>query len=408
MAVRKGSAHHFAETVWIEHFIAIGGNVLYRVSKCILLSSTLFLIGAIDAQSAEGEPAQFLAAKISSSQKQSLPHSESAQAEPASAGCAAQVPNECAVPASNQCSPPPIQCPPGWRVDLRGDFIYWYSNQSGMAYTNQAQSTFSTSNFSSGTLINPTYDWEPGVRVDAAYGFDHSYWYLGADVIWYRGKGSGSQTTTSTNGLFPVLSFANNSLSSDYANYAAINWTLYTTIFDILAYYDWIYNSYLTLTPSLGLRNVWLTEKATVHYQGGTYQAAPDIVNLRSNFYGIGPRLAFKPKFLLGRGFSFYAEGAGAVFGGWFDVTQSETFLSTTRAFLKRDVSGLRWGVDATSGLLYIYELNSQSNISFDLGFDFMWFNEQNEFVHGSQFTLPEQGASLMLYGGHAAFGFRF
>ncbi len=277
-----------------------------------------------------------------------------------------------------------------------------------MAFTNKAQSTFTTSDFSNGTLVNPSYDWEPGLRVDAAYGFDRSYWYLGADVICYWGKGSGSQSTTSINGLFPALSFASDSLSSDYANSATFKWTLNTTIFDLLAYYDWVYNSYFTLTPTFGIRNAWLTQKAAAQYEGGTYQAAPDIVNLKSKFYGVGPRLAIRPKFLLGKGFSFYAEGAGAVFGGWFDVTQSEKFLSTTRASLKKDVSGVRWGVDATAGFLYVHELRCKSSVSLDLGFDFMWFNQQNEFVHGSQFSLPEQGSSLMLYGGRAALGYRF
>jgi len=307
------------------------------------------------------------------------------------------------------CCMPAQCCRPSSRFDLRGDFIYWYSNQSGMGYTTQPQSTFTTSNFSAGTLISPTYDWEPGFRVDAAYGFDQSYWSVGADVIWYRGKGHGSQSTSVVEGLFPAFSFAADSLPTDYANFADIKWRLHSTIFDVLLSYEWVYNCYVTVIPSFGVRNVWLRERANVHYLGGTYEAGTDMVYLKSNFYGIGPRLALKPQFYLGRGFSFYAEGAGSVFARWLNLNQSEKFLSTTRASLTRKfTSGARWGVDTTAGFVYTYTFCNDTNISFDLGFDYFIFFRQNEFVHGPEYTLPSQGTSLMLYGGHAALGFRF
>ena len=240
--------------------------MLYRGSKFLVLSCSLFLVGAIDAPSAlsPGDT-------DTNSETPSQPLREIVQA-----------PDNCPAEVCNPCCPPP--CPPAWRFDLKGSFLYWYANQSGMAFTNKAQSTFTTSDFSNGTLVNPSYDWEPGLRVDAAYGFDRSYWYFGADVICYWGKGSGSQSTTSINGLFPALSFASDSLSSDYANSAKFKWTLTTTIFDLLAYYDWVYNSYFTLTPTFGVRNAWLTQNATAQYEGGTYQAEPDIVNLTSKF----------------------------------------------------------------------------------------------------------------------------
>ncbi len=302
----------------------------------------------------------------------------------------------------------PAKHPPSGRFDLRGDFLYWYSNQSGMGYTTSSKSTFTTSDFSAGSLVRPTYDWDPGLRLDASYGFDHSHWSLGADLIWYRGVGSGFKRTEAIRGLFPAFSFADDTLSTDYVKSASIHWTLHSTIFDLLSSYEWVCNSYFTLIPSLGLRNAWLSENASIRYKGGTYQAGTDTVHLKSHFYGVGPRLALKPQFLLGKGFSFYAEGAGAAFSGWFDVDQSEKFLGATRATLSRKVFGLRWGVDATAAFVYTYDISNKMNVSFDLGFDYFIFFRQNEFVHGSQYTLRKQGTALTLYGGHAAVGFHF
>jgi hypothetical protein len=307
-----------------------------------------------------------------------------------------------------QPEPVSTQCPPSQRFDLRGDFIYWYSNQEGMGYTTKPQSALTTSYFSNHALVKPHFDWEPGFRIDAAYGFDGSYWSIGADVIWYHGKGRGSKSTETLNGLFPVFSFSDDTLPSDYVNDASIHWRLHATIFDVLTAYEWVCNSFFALIPSLGLRNVWLSERAHVHYEGGTFQAGTDKVHLKSGFYGVGPRLALKPRFLLGKGFSFYSEGAIAVFAGWFDVHQSEKFVGTTRAKLSRHISRTRWGIDTTAGFVYTYDINNKMNISFDLGFDYYLFFRQNEFVHGSQYTLKSQGRSLTLYGAHAAMGFRF
>jgi len=292
--------------------------------------------------------------------------------------------------------------------EIKAAALYWYSNQSGMGYTTSPQSTFTTSDFSGGHLVNPNYDWEPGFRIDLAYGFNKSHWSIGADLIWYHGKGRGSQNTEATEGLFPAFSFASDSLSTDYANSATIDWKLHFTLFDVLTSYEWCVNSWFSLIPSLGLRNGWIAEKSEIQYQGGTYAAGADIVLLNSHFYGIGPRLALKPQFLLGKGFSFYAEGAGTFFAGWFNIKQSETFLGASRAFLDRKVSGGRWAVDTTAGLVYTYSISNRSSISFDLGFDYLVFFSQNEFVRASQFSVQKQGTALSLFGLHASLGSRF
>ena len=295
-----------------------------------------------------------------------------------------------------------------YRVDIRGDFIYWYSNQSGLGFTTKSESTFTTSNFSNGSLVDPSFDWDPGVRLDVIYGFDRSYWSLGADALWYGGTGSGSKNIGTTDGMFPALSFASSTLPTDYVTNSKINWRLNFTILDFFTSYEWVCNSYFALIPSLGLRNIWITEKAHVSYQGGTFQAGTDTVRLTSRFYGVGPRLALRPQVTFGQGFSFYAEGAGEFFGGWFDIHQNETFLGATLAKVNRDVSGIRWAVDTTAGVVYAYDISNTMNVSLDVGFDYSAYFDQNEFVHGSQYTLHSQGSALTLYGIHIAAGYRF
>jgi hypothetical protein len=300
------------------------------------------------------------------------------------------------------------ESPASGYFDLKGSFLYWFSQQNGLGYTTKPESTFTTSDFSKGNLVHPHFDWEPGFRIDAAYKFKESHWTLGADYIWYHGKAHGSKSAEVTEGMFPALSFSDDTLPSDYIDKASMHWRLHANLFDVYAAYEWLCSSSFSITPSLGLRNVWLHQKAKADYSGGTFAAGTDTVHLKSRFYALGPRLAFKPQFFWGKCFSFYSEGGISVFGGWFNVHQNEEFLDVTRAKLHRKLTKVRWSLDATAGIVFSHDTSKNTQVSLDLGFDYMIFFRQNQFEHGSQYHLRSQGTALTLYGAHAALGLRF
>ncbi|MES2273106.1 MAG: Lpg1974 family pore-forming outer membrane protein [Chlamydiota bacterium] len=310
--------------------------------------------------------------------------------------------------------PPPETCEqfPVSRGSLRGGFLYWFAKQNGLAFTNHSQSALTTSDFTRSSLVKPEFEWRPGFELAASYGFNRSFWSLDLSFLYYWGKASGHKSTSGNDGIFPTLSIAPDTLPSDYVTSAKVKWTLSTAILDAAAVYEWKTNSWFTLIPFIALRDVWITEKIRAAYDGATYNAGSDVVRMKSDFYGIGPLVGLTPKFILGEIFSLYGKASVSYLASWFDVTQREVFLSTTRASLKRDVFKGSWNANFAVGLKLTKKFSERSarvkSLELDLGFDYLFFTQAYEFVHGSQFSLPGQGKTLTLYGIHASVGAYF
>jgi hypothetical protein len=302
-------------------------------------------------------------------------------------------------------TPPPEDdqgCPQ--QVSLRGGFLYWFAKQNGLSFTNHSQSIFTTSDFTRSTLVHPDFEWKPGFELGTNYGFEDTFWSVDLDFIYYRGNARGHKSAEKNKGIFPALSFADNTLSSDYVTSAKTEWHLSTAILDATGAYEWDCNSWFSLTPSIALRDVWIREKIHATYRGGTYNAGSDVVRLRSRFYGVGPLLGLSSSFNVWDIFTLYGSASASYLAGWFHVRQKEAFLSKTRALLERDVFGGRWNGNFTLGVTLgtDFEKNTKS-VELDLGFDYLFFTRQYEFAHGSQFSLPKRGKALILYGFHVS-----
>jgi len=294
---------------------------------------------------------------------------------------------------------------------LRGDVLYWKSKQAGSDYTTKPDSIFTVLEFSKRPLVAPNFAWEPGFRLTADWAFANTGWLVGLQATRYSGKAGGTTKVGDMGGIFPALSFEDNTLPTDYATSARARWRLHTTLLDLFGAYEWRASPHFSLTPSLSARNAWISQHLSASYKGATFSAGTDHVKLRSSFYGVGPRIGLEPRWLVDKNVSLYVEGAGAVLCGWFDVRQKETFLSTTTAFLHRSPSGIRWSADVIAGIAWKYSCSPEAAIkayAFDLGFDYLYFSKQYMFRHGPQFSLRSQNTYLVLYGAHASARLQF
>ncbi len=286
------------------------------------------------------------------------------------------------------------------RVSLRGGFIYWFAKQNGLNFTNHSKSVFTTTDFTRSTLVHPDFVWKPGFELGTNYGFEDSFWSVDLDFIYYRGIARGHKSAEKNKGMFPTLSFADNTLSSDYITSAKTEWHLSTTILDATGAYEWECNRWCSLVPSIALRDVWIREKIHATYRGGTFNGS-DVVRMRSRFYGVGPLLGLTSNFVVCDMFSLYASASASYLAGWFHVRQKEALF---RASLERDVFGGRWNGNFSLGITGSKDFESNSSyVDLDIGFDYLFFTRQYEFIHGSQFSLPKRGKALILYGIHVS-----
>lgn len=307
---------------------------------------------------------------------------------------------------------PPSSCGPVRRGMISGGFLYWFAKQEGVDYTNQPQSVLTTSDFTTSSLVEPNFKWKPGYELEARYGFDRSYASFGLHFIYYRGKADGHKTAEDLEGIFPVLSFSDATLPSDFITSARMHWMLNTALLDADLAYEIRCGSWFSLTPFVALRNAWIHQKIRAEYEGGTFSAGPDVVRLKSRYFGIGPLVGIMPKISLGKWCYFYGEASGAYLWGNFDVSQKEEFLSLQTAHEKRDPSGHCWDGNFSAGLVFGTDWKKRfcgiKNLDLDVGADYLFFTRQYAFKHGQQFTLPISDKTLKLYGIHISLAVHF
>jgi hypothetical protein len=309
-------------------------------------------------------------------------------------------------------APTTSSCGPERRGMISGGFLYWFAKQNGLDYTNQPQSIMTMGDFTTSSLVEPNFKWEPGYELEARYGFDRSYANFGLHFIYYRGKADGHKTAKDLEGMFPVLAFSDATLPSDFITSAEMHWTLNTALLDADLAYEIRCGSWFSLSPFVALRNAWIHQKVRAEYEGGAFSAGPDAVHLKSRYFGIGPLVGIMPKISLGRWCYFYGEASGAYLWGSFDVRQKEMFLSTETAHLKTEPSGNRWNGNFSAGLVFGTDWKKRfcgiKNLALDMGADYLFFTRQYAFEHGEQFTLPDRDKTLKLYGIHISLAAHF
>ncbi len=248
--------------------------------------------------------------------------------------------------------------------------------------------------------MTPSFQWEPGFVLSFAYSFPNTSWLLGLYWTSFDGKAAGRQDASVGKGSFPALAIAPGTLAGDYASSAKMKWKLKANLLDITAEYNllWMRWCWFSLVPTFGIRNVWLRQTGHVEYNGGTYNAGPDQVTLRNNFYGIGPRVGIYPIFELPAGFRLYANLAAAGFVGWFDVVQKETFIATPLATFHQHSNGWKWNGDVSGGVIWEALINRDSmRLMLNLALDSLFFPDQNQLHQGPQAV--NSGNLLYLWG---------
>ena len=138
-----------------------------------------------------------------------------------------------------------------------------------------------------------------------------------------------------------------------------------------------------------------------VDYQGGIFYVAilqpgislngTDEIKMKNNFWGLGPRIGFDPKFNLGGGWSIYGDAAISGLYGIFSIKQEEIFLSTTRYDNHEHLDRFRWIGDFAAGIGWEKPLSDDCYaISLKLGWEYHIFWHQMELKTDSFDLVPD------------------
>ena len=93
------------------------------------------------------------------------------------------------------------------QMALRIDYLYWTAKQESLNYTNEPSDIFTSMDFTSTDLIAPSFDWNSGFRVAAAYALPCSSWVGGLQYTQYNNNAHGHREADDSEGIFPTLVF---------------------------------------------------------------------------------------------------------------------------------------------------------------------------------------------------------
>lgn len=213
----------------------------------------------------------------------------------------------------------------GWTIGL--DILYWMPRVEGTAYayTNDRNSTTLPIN---GTTIDLDFHWAWGFRPNVGYFAKYGDWDIEAAVTIFTPRGRSAKTKDPSNMLIPLKGIIQ---TSGGVNQVQSNYRL--NLYDLTAELgrNFYVNETLALRPSIGLESTWLKQQQTTRYSGGS-NLGGDMVLIRDtcHFWGMGPRFTFGSEWFLGRGFNIFADIAGALLYGYFDVQYYEARSSST------------------------------------------------------------------------------
>jgi hypothetical protein len=244
----------------------------------------------------------------------------------------------------------PDTCPAGYNASARigkdpygvfadASFIYWNVNEVYLDFGRSALYGTDLSTPSADANVafhNPSY--RPGFQVGVGYVSDYDNWCVGAAYTWINQTnsakaGSIPQAVTVGQKIWvPNEWFVN--ISSDTQQQAVqltSKWHASVQYLDVLLSRPYYQGYLLTVTPSAGLRALWIGQRMQVNaVLAPDLTGAPAVSVTTSQLWSIGPALGAELHWLLGKGVRIETSGAlSLLYSRFGDLNHRESFNST-------------------------------------------------------------------------------
>ena len=232
-----------------------------------------------------------------------------------------------------------LACPRDFYAHVDG--LLLQAKEDGLEFAISESSSGGSTAINNGTLLgfsggssNRDYHYNPGMRVGCGFYLDHDAWQLDFNWTWLNITNRRSVNPgSSSDVLIPLLLIPN----SDFPNTSGTGqgvsavWNAHYDTFDIRLSKPYHVSRYLVFNPHFGLRGGWIDQHFSAHYGNVTsVSSAHDIVtHLENDFWGVGSRIGFDSDWILGKGWTLFANFAGSLLFGKFDVTESSTYLTS-------------------------------------------------------------------------------
>jgi hypothetical protein len=302
----------------------------------------------------------------------------------------------------------------GFDVWIEADLLYWKPWERALVATNKQSDVFVTDDFTKAPIERPHFEWDLGYRISTGYLFSSDRWTVEAAWTHYTSRVSQHRSSHDSAflGMFPIWSLADGIIPGDYVFESDLKWKFTINMIDLQfqrCFKPW---HWLELNPLMGLRSAWVKQGGHIVYQGGIFLIGilqpgvslngSDFIEMKNNYWGIGPRLGVDPRIIIGHGFSINAEAAISGLYGFFKVRQKETYLNTTRYSNHQHLNRFRWIGDLSAGLQWKalfkkerYALTFKADWEYHIFFSQFQFKKDHFGLVSSNRTLSTQGVTF-------------
>jgi hypothetical protein len=309
---------------------------------------------------------------------------------------------------------------------VRADLLYWKAHEKSLVLTNKTSPVFTTDNYTKTKVLHPHFEWDPGFRLGLGYYSPCSDWFVTFNWIHYQTHVHQKRTTNSNDltnvnnqqGMFPIWSLSNDIIAGDYVSNAFLRGKIYLDFYDFDFGRGFVCLNSLQLKPYVGIRGANVCQRAHVKYSGGIFVLeileggvslnGTDHMNMKNDFWGVGPRAGIAPRYYLGGGFSLYGDAAISGLWGRFHVRQKETYLQSVRFSHRKNRTSYREIIDLALGLSWkACTCDQRYALYFQLGWEYHILFRQLE-LRRDAFHLVRGNRNLEVQGITACAGCEF
>ena len=274
-----------------------------------------------------------------------------------------------------------VRCQQHWKFVQ--EFLYWKAHEGRLQYTNQPSTIATTTNFDTTALISPHFEWDLGVRETLIfYSSPDSWicdWNFAGEWTYIRNNAKGRLQADEGQGSAPVLSLLQDTNNSDFITDASFKWHVNLNVFEGQAIYIYQPFCWLYLPPYLGFRVTWIYQGTKIEYSGGSLIAGPESIHMHNHFFGMGPVIGIKPKFVLSKEWSLYSFFGFAPVFGRFDLLQEDDYTVNNFYDKKDHVWKIRPIIDTGAGIEWLHSFcKDRYSIGLKAGWEYHVFFSQD------------------------------
>lgn len=268
----------------------------------------------------------------------------------------------------------------GYNLFFTGDLLYWRAEENGLTYAFKVKDPAEVPVNVHLHLKDPHSRWEPGYRVGFGVNIPHDHWDLYFVWTHLNSRAHGHTRAKSDEGIFPVWAIPFGPLGISYVKAARAHWKLYLNVVDAELGKEYYVGSKLSLRPHLDLRTVFIDQHYDISYFKGPLD---DHIEMKLNYWGIGPRVGLDMQWWLVCGFSLMGNADISLVYGNDSLHQKEKLKDMPGPIVLRDHLHITRAITDLGIYLGWDQMldHDKYHIGFKAGWEQHIFFEQNQFI---------------------------